>query len=83
MKVHYEGKLVDGTVFDSSYQRGEPITFPLSRVVSGWKEGLQPMPVGSEYNLYVPAELGYGERAMGAIPSNSTLVFRVELLEIQ
>ena len=81
--VHYEGKLVDGTVFDSSYERGEPITFPLGGVVKGWKEGLRLMPVGSEYNLYVPAELGYGDRASGPIPPNSTLIFRVELLNIQ
>ncbi len=81
--VHYEGKLIDGTVFDSSYERGEPMTFPLAAVVPGWKEGLQLMSVGSEYNLYVPSELGYGERASGPIPANSALVFRVELLDVR
>lgn len=81
--VHYEGKLVDGTVFDSSYERGQPATFPLGGVVPGWKEGLRLMPVGSEFNFYIPAELGYGERGQGPIPPNSTLIFRVELLGIK
>lgn len=80
--VHYEGRLTDGTVFDSSYARGEPLTFRLNQVVPGWTEGLQLMPQGSTYMLYLPSELGYGERAKGLIPANSPLVFKVELLKI-
>ena len=84
VKVHYEGTLVDGTVFDSSYQRGEPIEFPLNGVIRGWTEGLQLMPVGSKYKLYIPYELGYGDRGAGSsIPPYSTLIFTVELLEIK
>lgn len=82
--VHYEGKLIDGTVFDSSYERGEPIAFPLNQVIAGWTEGLQLMKPGEEYMLFVPAEIGYGPQAQGdQIPANSTLVFRVELLGFQ
>ena len=80
--VHYRGTLEDGTVFDSSYDRGEPITFPLRAVIPGWREGLQLMPVGSKYKLYIPAELGYGARGKGPIPPNAPLIFEVELLEI-
>lgn len=80
--VHYRGTLVDGTQFDSSYDRGEPITFPLGAVVPGWKEGLQLMSVGSHYKLYLPPALGYGAAGKGPIPPNSTLIFDVELLEI-
>lgn len=82
--VHYEGKLIDGTVFDSSYQRQQPATFPLNRVIKGWTEGLQLMDVGSEYMLYIPSDLAYGEtpRPGGPIPPNAVLVFKVELLEI-
>ena len=84
VKVHYEGKLVNGEIFDSSYQRGEPIEFPLNGVIKGWTEGLQLMPVGSTYMLYIPYQLGYGERgAGGAIPPYATLIFKVELLEIK
>jgi len=82
VRVHYEGKLVNGTVFDSSRQRGEPIEFPLNRVIPGWTEGLQLMPVGSRYKLTIPASIGYGEEGAGPIPPNAVLVFDVELLDI-
>lgn len=82
--VHYKGQLIDGHVFDSSYDRGEPATFPLGRVISGWQEGLQLMPVGAHYRIYVPYELGYGERGAGQdIPPYSPLIFDVELVSIQ
>ena len=81
--VHYRGELEDGTVFDSSYDRGEPLTFPLARVIPGWKEGLQLMSVGSKYRFVIPSELGYGEAGAGQIPPDSTLIFEVELLGIQ
>ena len=79
VEVHYEGKLLNGTIFDSSYERGEPISFTLRRVVRGWTEGLQLMPVGSTYKFYIPSNLGYGGKAMGNIPPNSALTFKVEL----
>ena len=82
VKVHYTGKLIDGKVFDSSVERGAPITFPLNQVIPGWTEGLQLMDEGSKYILYVPYNLGYGMHDMGNIPAGSTLVFEVELLEI-
>ena len=82
VKVHYTGKLIDGTVFDSSFERGEPITFPLNGVIAGWTEGLQIMDEGSFYILYIPYNLAYGDRQVGNIPPGSTLVFEVELLEI-
>jgi len=80
--VHYEGKFTDGRVFDSSYARGEPITFPVTGVVPGWTEALQLMPAGSTYMLYLPPELGYGERGKGQIAPNTPLVFKVELLGV-
>lgn len=83
VKTHYHGTLIDGTVFDSSVQRGEPISFPLNGVISGWTEGLQLMPVGSKWRLFVPSNLAYGERGQGAIQPHSTLVFEVELLGIE
>lgn len=82
VKVHYEGKLTDGTVFDSSIQRGEPVTFGASQVIPGWTEALQLMPVGSKYRLTIPADLAYGETGAGPIPPNSILIFDVELLDI-
>lgn len=82
VKVHYHGTLVDGTVFDSSVQRGSPAEFGLNQVIKGWTEGLQLMPVGSKYILYVPQELGYGAQNQGTIQPFSTLIFEVELLEI-
>jgi len=84
VRVHYEGTLPDGTVFDSSYKRGEPISFALNQVIAGWTEGLQLMSVGSKYKLFIPYHLGYGERGAGAtIPPYSALVFTVELLDIE
>ena len=83
VKVHYHGTLIDGTVFDSSVDRGQPTTFPLNRVISGWTEGLQLMPVGSKYKFFIPSQLAYGERSPSPkIPAGSTLIFEVELLEI-
>lgn len=82
VKVHYEGKLIDGTIFDSSYKRGEPAEFSLEQVIDGWQEGLQLMNVGSKYRLVVPARLGYGESGMSDIEPNSVLIFDVELLDI-
>ncbi|MBB5285334.1 FKBP-type peptidyl-prolyl cis-trans isomerase FklB [Rhabdobacter roseus] len=83
IKAHYHGTLVDGTVFDSSVERGEPVEFPVNGVIPGWQEALQLMPVGSKWKLYLPSQIAYGERAAGpAIGPNSALVFEVELLEI-
>ena len=81
--VHYHGTLIDGTVFDSSIDRGQTITFGLNQVIKGWTEGLQLMPIGSKFKFIIPPELGYGERDMGTIPANSTLIFEVELFDIQ
>ena len=84
VRVHYEGRLIDGTVFDSSYDRGEPASFGLNQVIKGWTEGLQLMPVGSEYEFYIPQELGYGANGAGSdIPPYATLIFKVELLGIE
>jgi len=83
VKVNYLGTKIDGTKFDSSYDRGQPATFPLNGVIKGWSEGLQLMPVGSKYKFYVPADLAYGENAPGPIGPNATLIFEVELLGIE
>ena len=83
VKCHYEGRLTDGTVFDSSYRRGEPATFPLNGVIAGWTEGLQLMGEGSKFRFFIPYHLAYGERGAGAsIPPYAALVFDVELLEV-
>lgn len=79
--VHYEGKTIDGKVFDSSYQRGEPVQFPLNQVIKGWTEGVQLMPAGSKYELYIPSEMAYGEAGNPSIEPNSVLIFTVELLD--
>ncbi len=82
--VHYKGQLSDGKVFDSSYDRGEPATFPLDRVIEGWQEGLQLMAQGAHYRIYIPYDLGYGERGAGQdIPPYSSLIFDVELISVQ
>ncbi|WP_072531171.1 FKBP-type peptidyl-prolyl cis-trans isomerase [Bacteroides ilei] len=83
VKVHYKGTLIDGTQFDSSYDRKEPTTFRANQVIKGWTEALTMMPVGSKWELYIPAELGYGSREAGQIKPFSTLIFEVELLSIE
>ena len=83
VRCHYEGMLIDGTLFDSSIQRGEPATFPLNAVIAGWTEGLQLMQEGAKFRFFIPYQLGYGERgAGGSIPPCAALVFDVELLEV-
>lgn len=82
VKVNYHGTLIDGTVFDSSVERGTPAEFGLNQVIQGWTEGLQLMPVGSKFTFYVPYQLGYNDRESGSIKPYSTLIFDVELLEI-
>ncbi|WP_325436692.1 FKBP-type peptidyl-prolyl cis-trans isomerase [Pseudomonas nitroreducens] len=82
VRTHYHGTLVDGTVFDSSYERGQPAEFPVGGVIAGWVEALQLMNAGSKWRLHVPSELAYGGQAVGSIPPHSVLVFDVELLEI-
>lgn len=82
VEVHYEGKLLDGSVFDSSIQRGKSISFGLNQVIPGWTEGVQLMVVGEKTRFFIPANLAYGDRAAGKIPPGSTLIFDVELLAI-
>lgn len=82
--VHYRGTLIDGSRFDSSYDRGEPARFPLDQVIAGWTEGLQLMREGAKYELTIPSDLGYGDRGFpGAIPGGATLIFEIELLEVE
>jgi len=83
VKVNYEGHLIDGTEFDSSYKRGKPVTFPVGQVIAGWTEALCMMPVGSKWEIYVPQNLAYGDREQSKIPPFSCLIFTVELLEIE
>ncbi len=83
VEVHYSGTLIDGEEFDSSYKRGETLSFPLNRVIKGWTEGLQLMNTGSKYRLTIPYDLAYGERGKGGIPPYATLVFEVELIAIK
>ena len=83
VEVHYHGTLLDGTVFDSSVDRGETIKFGLNQVIKGWTEGLQLMPIGSKFKFTIPPDLGYGSRKAGPIPPNSTLIFEVELFNIE
>ena len=83
VQVNYEGKLLDGTVFDSSYERGEPVEFPLNQVIAGWTEGVQLMKEGGKYEFYIPSDLAYGEAGNQGIDPNSTLVFVVELLKVK
>ncbi len=83
VKVHYHGTLIDGTVFDSSVERGEPISFGLNQVIPGWTEGVQLMTPGSKYIFYIPSNLAYGDREAGKIPPGSTLIFEVELFSIE
>ncbi|MBC7651496.1 MAG: FKBP-type peptidyl-prolyl cis-trans isomerase [Deinococcales bacterium] len=81
---HYHGTLIDGTIFDSSVQRGQPASFPLNQVITGWTEGLQLMPVGSKFRFFIPPTLGYGNRQVSAqIGANSTLIFDVELISFR
>ncbi|MCG6201121.1 FKBP-type peptidyl-prolyl cis-trans isomerase [Psychromonas antarctica] len=82
VKVHYHGTLIDGTVFDSSVDRGEPISFGLNQVIAGWTEGVQLMVVGDKFRFYIPSNLAYGNRAAGKIPAGSLLIFDVELIAI-
>ena len=82
IRAHYHGTLIDGTVFDSSYERGQPAEFPVGGVIAGWTEALQLMNAGSKWRLYVPSELAYGEQGVGSIPPHSVLVFDVELLDV-
>ena len=83
VEVHYEGKLLNGNVFDSSFERGQPIEFPLNQVIPGWTEGLQLMKEGAEYTFVIPSELAYGAQGTGPIPPNSTLIFKVQLIAVK
>lgn len=80
--VHYEGRLLNGNIFDSSYQRGKPSTFPLNHVIKGWTEGLQLMHESEKYEFYIPADLAYGANGTSGIPPNSPLIFTVELIKV-
>jgi FKBP-type peptidyl-prolyl cis-trans isomerase FklB len=83
VEVHYKGTFIDGTTFDSSYDRGQTIEFPLNRVIAGWTEGLQLMKEGAHYKFFIPYNLAYGEGGVGPIPAYSTLVFEVELMKVK
>ena len=82
VKVHYEGRLIDGTVFDSSYSRGTPAAFVLKEVVKAWQIALPLMHKGDVWEIYVPAELGYGDQEAGQIPANSVLIFKIQLIDV-
>ena len=82
VRTHYEGTLISGEVFDSSYKRGQPAEFPVGGVIAGWTEALQLMQEGAKWRLYIPSNLAYGERAAGSIPPHSTLIFDIELIEV-
>ena len=82
VRTHYEGTLINGEVFDSSYKRGQPAEFPVGGVIAGWTEALQLMQEGAKWRLYIPSNLAYGERAAGSIPPHSTLIFDIELLQV-
>lgn len=83
VKAHYAGSLINGLEFDNSYKRGQPLVIPVSGVIQGWVQALQLMPVGSKWKLFIPSDLGYGDRGAGAsIPGGATLIFDIELLEI-
>ena len=82
VRTHYHGTLINGSVFDSSYQRGEPAEFPVSGVIAGWTEALQLMNAGSKWRLFIPSELAYGAQSVGSIPAHSVLVFDIELLDV-
>ena len=82
VEVHYQGTLIDGTEFDSSYKRNQTATFPLNQVITGWTEGLQLMQEGATYEFYIPSGLAYGERDIHVIPAGSTLIFKVELIKV-
>jgi FKBP-type peptidyl-prolyl cis-trans isomerase FklB len=82
VKTHYRGTLIDGTEFDSSYKRNQPVEFPVNQVIKGWTEALQLMKEGGKWELYIPANLAYGEQGRPSIPANSTLIFEIELLEV-
>ena len=82
VKVHYEGKLIDGTVFDSSYKNGQPVSMRVNQVIKGWTEALVHMPAGSVWEVYIPQELAYGEREAGQIKPYSPLIFKIELISV-